>query len=43
MRAAHGLTAEKLLFSDPPEPPSHSLVIAGSLELESMREMPRTW
>ena len=37
MRAAHGLTAEKLLFSDPPEPPSHSLVIAGSLELESMR------
>src|SRR6267143_1850852 len=37
MRAAHGLTAEKLLFSDPPELPPHSLVLAGSLELESMR------
>jgi pimeloyl-ACP methyl ester carboxylesterase len=37
MRAAHGLTAEKLLFSDPPELPPNSLVIAGSLELESMR------
>src|SRR5713226_10090454 len=37
MRAAHGLTAEKLLFSDPPELPPHSLVIVGSLELESMR------
>src|SRR5258708_3811301 len=37
MRAAHGLTAEKLLFSDPPELPPHSLVMAGSLELESMR------
>jgi len=36
MRAAHGLTAEKLLFSDPPELPPHSLVMAGSLELESM-------
>src|SRR5260221_14414211 len=37
MRAAHGLTAEKLLFNDPPELPPHSLVMAGSLELESMR------
>src|SRR5260370_1940759 len=37
MRAAHGLTAEKLLFRDPPELPPHSLVMAGSLELESMR------
>jgi pimeloyl-ACP methyl ester carboxylesterase len=37
MRAAHGVTAEKLLFSDPPDLPPHSLVIVGSLELESMR------
>jgi pimeloyl-ACP methyl ester carboxylesterase len=37
MRAARGLTAEKLLFSDPPELPPHSLVMTGSLELESMR------
>jgi len=37
MRAAHGVTAEKLLFSDPPELPPNSLVIVGSLELESMR------
>jgi pimeloyl-ACP methyl ester carboxylesterase len=37
MRAAHGVTAEKLLFSDPPALPPHSLVIVGSLELESMR------
>src|SRR5260370_14821929 len=37
MRAAHGLTAEKLLFSDPPDLPPHSLVIVGSLELASMR------
>lgn len=37
MRAAHGVTAEKLLFSDPPMLPPHSLVIVGSLELESMR------
>jgi pimeloyl-ACP methyl ester carboxylesterase len=37
MRAAHGVTAEKLFFSDPPELPPHSLVIVGSLELESMR------
>ena len=37
MRAAHGLTAEKLLFRDPPELPSHSLVMVGWLEFESMR------
>src|SRR5260370_32087360 len=37
MRATHGHTAEKLLFSDPPELPPHSLLMAGSLELESMR------
>jgi pimeloyl-ACP methyl ester carboxylesterase len=37
MRVAHGVTAEKLLFSDPPILPSHSLVMIGSLELESMR------
>src|SRR6266853_6874671 len=37
MRAEHGVTPEKLLFSDPPILPSHSLVIVGSLELESMR------
>jgi pimeloyl-ACP methyl ester carboxylesterase len=37
MRAAHGVTAEKLLFSDAPELPPHALVMVGSLELESMR------
>jgi pimeloyl-ACP methyl ester carboxylesterase len=37
MRAAHGLTAEKLLYSDPPALPPHSLVMVGTLELESMR------
>src|SRR5260370_20344457 len=37
MRAAHGVTAEKLLFSDPPILPPHSLVMIGSLELESIR------
>src|SRR5260370_11892360 len=37
MRAAHGVTAEKLFFSDPPMLPPHSLVMIGSLELESMR------
>src|SRR5207302_3229450 len=37
MRAAHGVTAEKLLFSDPAMLPPHSLVMIGSLELESMR------
>ncbi len=37
MRAAHGATVEKLLFSDPPALPPNSLVMVGSLELESMR------
>jgi len=37
MRAEHGVTAEKLLFSNPPDLPPHSLVMVGSLELESMR------
>jgi len=37
MRATHGVSTEKLLFSDPPQLLPHSLVIAGSLELESMR------
>jgi pimeloyl-ACP methyl ester carboxylesterase len=37
MRARHGVTAEKVIFSDPPDLPPHSLVMAGSLELESMR------
>lgn len=37
MRAAHGLTAEKLLFSDPPNLPPNSLVMVGALELQSMR------
>ncbi len=37
MRFAHGVTAEKLLFRDPPELPPNSLVMVGSLELESMR------
>jgi pimeloyl-ACP methyl ester carboxylesterase len=37
MRARHGVTAEKVIFSDPPDLPPHSLVIVGSLELESMR------
>src|SRR2546430_3819169 len=37
MRAAHAVTEEKLLFHKPPELPSNSLVMAGSLELESMR------
>ncbi len=37
MRAAHGVTPEKLLFSDPPILAPHSLVMVGSLELESMR------
>src|SRR3989440_8732392 len=37
MLAAHGVTAEKLLFSDPAMLPPHSLVMIGSLELESMR------
>jgi pimeloyl-ACP methyl ester carboxylesterase len=37
MRVAHRVTAEKLLFSDPPELLPNSLVMVGSLELESMR------
>src|SRR5690242_9346659 len=37
MRAAHGVTPEKLLFTDPPELPQNSLVMVGSRELESMR------
>jgi pimeloyl-ACP methyl ester carboxylesterase len=37
MRAAHGVTEEKLLYSNPPELPPHALVMVGSLELESMR------
>ena len=37
MRAAHGVSEEKLLFSDPPDLPSHSLVLAGSLEIASLR------
>jgi len=38
MRAAHGVTPEKLLFSDPPILPANSLVMIGGLELASMRE-----
>src|SRR5713226_4826062 len=37
MRAAHGVSAEKLLFNDPPALPPHSLVMSGAIELESMR------
>ena len=37
MRAAHGITAEKLLFTDPPDLPPHSLVMGGTLEIDSMR------
>jgi len=37
MRATHGVTAEKLLFSNPPELPPHSLVVSGAVEPESMR------
>ena len=37
MRAAHGVTPEKLLFTDPPELPPNSLVMVGSRELESMQ------
>src|SRR5712664_3631235 len=37
MKAEHGVTVEKLLFRDPPDLPPHSLVMVGSLELESMR------
>jgi pimeloyl-ACP methyl ester carboxylesterase len=38
MRAAHGITAEKLLFIGPPDLPPHSLVMSGTIEPESMRE-----
>ncbi len=37
MRAAHGVTTEKLLFRDPPDLPANSLVLVGSLEFGSMR------
>jgi pimeloyl-ACP methyl ester carboxylesterase len=37
MRAAHGVTAEKLLFRDPPDLPANSLVLVGALEFGSMR------
>lgn len=37
MRAAHGVSAEKLLFHDLPALPPHSLVMSGAIELESMR------
>lgn len=37
MRAAHGVTAEKLLFRDSPDLPANSLVLVGSLELGSLR------
>ena len=37
MRAAHGVTAEKLLFNNPSDLSPHALVMVGSLELESMR------
>src|SRR5260370_18014568 len=40
MRVAHGVTAEKLLFDDPPELPPNSLVMVGSLELDSMLANP---
>jgi pimeloyl-ACP methyl ester carboxylesterase len=37
MRAAHGVTAEKLLFSNPPDLPTNSLVMVGALEIASLR------
>jgi pimeloyl-ACP methyl ester carboxylesterase len=37
MQAAHGVSAEKLLFDEPPPLPAHSLVMVGSLEMQSMR------
>lgn len=37
MRAAHGVTQEKLLFNDPPALAPHSLVMMGGLELASVR------
>lgn len=39
MRAAHGVTAEKLLFSNPPDLPSNSFVLVGSLEIASLRNI----
>src|SRR5690242_18990744 len=38
MRAAHGVQAEMLLFSDPGPMPQRFVVISGSLEPQSMRE-----
>ena len=38
MKAAHGLTAEKLLFGDAPRLPANALLLAGTLEVESLRE-----
>ena len=37
MRAAHGVTAEKLLFSNPPDLPPNALVIVGALEIATLR------
>jgi pimeloyl-ACP methyl ester carboxylesterase len=37
MQAAHGVTTEKLFFGHPPQLAPNSLVMVGSLELESMR------
>lgn len=37
MRAAHGVSPEMLLFTDPPPLPQNSLVVSGALEPESMR------
>jgi pimeloyl-ACP methyl ester carboxylesterase len=37
MRAAHGVTAEKLLFSNPPDLPPNSLVLVGALEIATLR------
>jgi alpha-beta hydrolase superfamily lysophospholipase len=38
MRAAHGLSAEVLLYRDPPKVPSNSLVVVGAFELRSLRD-----
>ena len=37
MRAGHGVSAEELLFRDPPDLPPHSLVMVGALEPQSIR------
>lgn len=37
MRAAHGVSSEELLFSDPPVLPPHSLVMVGALEPQAIR------